>query len=171
VRRALGVAAAALALAALPSGPARAQAAGAFTGNYRLSLTFGSSCSATVRSVAVFFVLGEQSVTSGTEIDGRPAIADETTAAEVTLHHVGSAVHGPLATIGSRSEREPITTVEGYLTGLWLVLDGTVTTGTGRPSAKGTAAGFLEAGRATDDSPDTLGACTAANHSWTLDPV
>ena len=171
MRRAAAVAATALALAALPPGRARAQAAGAFAGSYRLSLTFGSGCSTAVRTVSLLFLLGEKPVASGTELDGRPADADEAAAAEVTLHRVGSAVHGPLATLGSRSEREPITTLGGELAGLWLVLDGTVTAGSSRPSAKGTATGLLEAGRATDETPDTLGSCTAADHSWTLDPV
>lgn len=171
MRRGLAVAAAALGLAAGLAEPARAQSAGSFAGNYRLTLTFGSGCSTSVRSLSIFFVVAEKAVASGTEVDGRPAVADENAAAEVVLHRVGSALHGPLATLGSRSDRQPITTVEGYLTGLWLVLDGSVNAGSGRPSAKGTAAGLLEAGRSTDESPDTLGACTATDHSWTLDPV
>jgi hypothetical protein len=171
VTRGLAVAAAALGLAGALAGPARAQSAALFAGNYRLTLTFGSGCTTAVRSVSVFFVVAEKSASGGTEVDGRPAIADERAAAEVTLHRVGSTVHGPLATLGSRSDRQPVTTVEGHLTGLWLILDGSVSAGSGRPSAKGTATGLLEAGRATDDSPDTLGACTAADHSWTLEPV
>lgn len=171
MRRGLAVAAAALGLAAGRAEPARAQSTGSFAGNYRLTLTFGGGCSTSVRSLSIFFVVAEKAVASGSEVDGRPAAADEIAAAEVTLHRVGSVLHGPLATVGSRSDRQPITTVEGHLTGLWLVLDGSVTAGSGRPSAKGTAAGLLEAGRSTDESPDTLGACTATDHSWTLDPV
>jgi hypothetical protein len=171
VTRGVAVAAAALGLAAGLAGPARAQSAASFAGDYRLTLTFGSGCATSVRSLSVFFVVVEKPVSAGTEVDGRPATADERAAAEVTLHRVGSALHGPLATLGSRSDRQPVTTVEGYLTGLWLVLDGLVSAGSGRPSAKGTATGLLEAGRATDDSPDTLGACTATDHSWTLEPV
>lgn len=171
MRRTAAVAAAALVVLAAGAPPARPQSASAFTGSYRLTLTFGSACTTRVRSVSVFLVLAEKAITRGSEVDGRPAVADETAAAEVTMQRVGSALHGPFATRGSRSDRQPITTVEGYLTGLWLVLDGTVTSGSGRPSARGTAVGLLEAGRPEDDSPDTLGSCTAADHSWTLDPV
>jgi hypothetical protein len=124
-----------------------------------------------VRSVSVFLVLAEKPVTRGSEVDGRPAIADERAVAELTVQRVGSKLHGPLATLGSRSAREPITTIEGYFTGLWLVLDGTVSAGSGRPSARGAATGLLEVGRPEDESPDTLGSCSATDHTWSLDPV
>jgi hypothetical protein len=168
VRRA-AVATAALVALAAATPEAHSQSTPAFAGNYRLTLTFGPTCVTSVRSVSFYFVLGESAITGGSEVGGRPAIADETGAAEMTLHRVGGAVHGPLATRGSRAEREPITTIEGYLSGLWLVLDGTLTTGSGRPSARGTAAGLLEAG--DDGFSDTLGTCTAADHAWSLDPV
>jgi len=171
VRRGPAVAAAALVALASTAPPAHPQSASAFTGSYRLTLTFGPTCTATVRSVSVFVAMGERSLGRGSEVDGRPAGASEVRAAEVTMQRVGSALHGPFATLGSRYEREAITTVEGHLTGPWLVLDGTVNTGSGRPSARGTAAGLLQAGRVADDSPDTLGSCFAADHSWTLEPV
>ena len=171
MRRAAAVAAAALLVLAAFAPPARPQSASTFTGNYRLTLTFGPTCTARVRAVSVFVVLAEKAVTGGSEVDGRPAMADEAAAAEVTMRRVGATLHGPFATLGSRAEREPITSVEGYWTGLWLVLDGTVTSGSGRPSARGTAVGLLEAGRPEDDSSDSLGSCTAADHSFTLDPV
>ncbi len=166
MRPAAAVARRALAVLFAAAPPARPQTASAFTGNYRLTLTFGAACTARVRSVSVFLAVTEKAITRGSEVDGRPAIADETGAAEVTLQRVGAALHGPFATLGSRAEREPITSVEGYWTGLWLVLDGTVTSGSGRPSARGTAVGLLEAGRPEDDSSDSLGSCTAADHSW-----
>jgi len=171
VSRAARVAVAALAVLAASATPARPQSTSPFVGNYRLTLSFAPSCTAAVRSVAVFLVLGERTAARGSEVGGRPAAANEVRVAELAMQRVGSALHGPFATVGSRAEREPITTVEGYLTGLWLVLDGTVNAGSGRPSARGTAAGLLEAGRAEDDSPDTLGVCTAADHAWTLEPV
>jgi len=171
VSRAAAVAAATLAVVVAAAPPARPQSASAFNGNYRLTLTFGPTCTTRVRAVSVFLVLAEKAITRGTEVDGRPAIADESAAAELTVQRVGSALHGPLATLGSRSDRQPITTVEGYFTGLWLILDGTVNAGTGRPSARGSATGLLEAGRPEDDSPDTLGSCTATDHTWSLDPA
>jgi len=171
VRRAAAVAAAAIVVLAAGAPPARPQTAPAFTGNYRLALTFGPSCTTSVRSVSVFLVMSEKAIARGSEVDGRPAIPAEAGAAEVTVERVGSALHGPFATLGSRSDREAITAVEGYLVGLWLILDGTVSAGSGRPSARGTALGLLEAGRPEDGSPDTLGACTAADHTWSLDPV
>ena len=170
MRRA-AVAAATLAALAAFAPTARPQSASAFTGNYRLTLTFGPTCTARVRAVSVFLVVAEKAIARGSEVDGRPAIADEAAVAEVTMQRVGSTLHGPLATLGGRSDRQPITTVEGYFTGLWLVLDGTVNAGSGRPSARGTATGLLEVGLPEDDSPDTLGSCTAADHTWSLDPV
>jgi hypothetical protein len=169
VRRAAAVLLGAAVLFAAGARPAHAQSA--FTGNYRLTLTFGPACSASVRSVSVFLAVAEKAVTRGSEVEGRPAIPDETAAAALTVQRVGSALHGPFATLGTRSDRTPITTIEGYFTGPWLILDGTVTAGTGRPSARGTAAGLLQVGRPTDEYPDTLGACSAGDHSWTLDPV
>jgi hypothetical protein len=169
VRPAVAVAAALL--VALSPGAARSQSAPAFTGSYRLTLTFGPTCTSTVRSVSILLTLSENAITGGSEVEGHPVRPDETPVAQAILHRVGTTLHGPLATLGSRADREPITSVEGYLTALWLILDGTVTSGSGRPSARGTGTGLLEAGRAEDGVSDSLGTCTAADHSWTLDPI
>jgi hypothetical protein len=151
--------------------PARAQTASTFVGSYRLTLAFGPGCNASLRSVSVFLTLAERNLTRGSEVSGRPSAAFEALVAELALVRTGSTVHGPFATIGGRSDREPIDTVEGHIAGPWLVLDGTVGAGSGRPSARGTAVGLLQVGRAGDDFPDTLGSCSAVDHAWSLDPV
>jgi hypothetical protein len=112
----------------------------------------------------------EAAVARGTEIDGRPALAGETPYAEITLLHTGSTVHGPFGTRGTRTDREPITSREGYLFLAWLVLDGTVTSGTGRLRAQGTSFGFVSAGRPGEDYPSSLASCTATDTTWALEP-
>ena len=101
----------------------------------------------------------------GTEIDGRPALAGETPYAEITLLRTGATVHGPIGTRGTRTDREPITSLEGHLFLAWLVLDGTVTSGTGRLRAQGTSFGFVAAGRPGEDYPSSLASCTATDTS------
>ena len=84
----------ALALAAAP--PSSAQAP-AFTGAYRLTLTFGAACRASIASLSTSFAVSEATVSRGSEIDGRPALADDTPYAEVTLLRTGRPSTGPSA--------------------------------------------------------------------------
>jgi hypothetical protein len=154
---------------ALPGG-ASAQSTSGFNGRYRLTLTFGPGCSAKVASVAISLDLRESAVAGGSEIDGRPVITDEFGAAQVVLLRQAASLHGPLGTEGTRTDREPITTGEGLLATLWLVLDGSVTSTSGRPEARGTAVGLLKVGRFEDEDPGSLGVCTASDHTWSLAP-
>lgn len=163
------VLAAALAIALASAAPSSAQTSG-FTGAYRLTLTFGPSCRAAIPSLSVSLFVTEAAVARGTEIDGRPALAGETPYAEITLLRTGSTVHGPIGTRGTRTDREPITSLEGHLFLAWLVLDGTVTSGTGRLRAQGTSFGFVSAGRPGEDYPSSLASCTATDTTWALEP-
>jgi len=163
------VVAAALAIALASAPPSSAQTTG-FTGAYRLTLTFGPSCRATIPSLSVSLLVTEAAVARGTEIDGRPERPDETAYAEITLLRTGSTVHGPFGTRGTRTDREPITSREGYLFLTWLVLDGTVTSGTGRLRAQGTSFGLVSAGRPGEDYPGSLASCTATDTQWALEP-
>jgi hypothetical protein len=157
MRRSLGVpglvlaAAFAASLAALP---ADAQTPG-FAGTYKLTLRFGSSCQTQIASLSFLLQVKETVVTRGSEI---------------TLMRSGSTLHGPVSTQGGRTEREPITSLEGWLFMPWLVLDGSVTTSGGRGQAQGTAFGFLAAGGTEEDYPSSLARCTATDFSWQLDP-
>jgi hypothetical protein len=172
MRRSLGVpglvlaAAFAASLAALP---ADAQTPG-FAGTYKLTLRFGSSCQTQIASLSFLLQVKETVVTRGSEITGRPARPDENSVAEITLMRSGSTLHGPVSTQGGRTEREPITSLEGWLFMPWLVLDGSVTTSGGRGQAQGTAFGFLAAGGTEEDYPSSLARCTATDFSWQLDP-
>ena len=161
--------AAGLAIALASAAPSSAQTTG-FTGAYRLTLTFGPSCHAAVASLSASLFVTEAAVARGTEIDGRPALAGETPYAEITLLRTGSTVHGPIGTRGTRTDREPITSLEGHLFLAWLVLDGTVTSGTGRLRAQGTSFGFVSAGRPGEDYPSSLANCTATDTTWALEP-
>jgi len=155
---------------ALASAPSSSAQTTAFTGAYRLTLTFGPSCRAGIASLSASLFVTEAAVARGTEIDGRPALAGETPYAEITLLRTGSTVHGPFGTRGTRTDREPITSREGYLFLAWLVLDGTVTSGTGRLRAQGTSFGFVSAGRPGEDYPSSLASCTATDTTWALEP-
>jgi hypothetical protein len=114
--------------------------------------------------------VSEAAVSRGSEIDGRPTIPEETLSGEITLLRTGTAVHGPFGTRGARGDREFITSQQGYLFLSWLVLDGTVTSGTGRPSARGSGFGFVSAGRPGEDYPGSLASCTVTDYTWALDP-
>jgi hypothetical protein len=141
-----------------------------FTGAYRLTLTFGAACHAGIPSLSTAFTLSEAAVSRGSEIDGRPTLADDTQSAEVTLLRTGSTLHGPFGTRGARGDRDFISSQQGYLFLSWLVLDGTVTSGTGRPSARGSGFGFVSAGRPGEDYPSSLVSCTVADYTWALEP-
>jgi hypothetical protein len=157
----------AIALASAP--PSFAQAT-TFTGAYRLTITFGPACRAGIASLSALLLVTEVALSRGSEVDGRPALADESPYAELTLLRTGSTVHGPFGTRGTRTDREPITSREGHFFLAWLVLDGTVTSGTGRPQARGSAFGFVSAGRAGEDYPSSLASCTVTDYTWVLEP-
>jgi hypothetical protein len=158
-----------LALAVATPRLAPAQSSG-FTGAYRLTVTFGPACRASIPSVSLSLQAAEQPVAAGTEVDARPALAGEAALGEVTLLRAGTAVHGPFGTRGTRGDREFVTSREGHLFLAWLVLDGTVTTGSGRPLARGSAFGFVSAGRSSEGYPSSLASCTVADYTWALDP-
>jgi hypothetical protein len=148
--------------------PASSEGAG-FEGAYKLTLTFGASCQTRIPSVWISLTLHESAVAQGSEVAGRPARADENPA-EITLLRSGTTVHGPFSTQGGLTQRQPITSGEGWLFMPWLVLDGTVTTTGDRPQARGSAFGFLAAGQPDEDYPSSLARCTATDFSWALDP-
>jgi len=150
--------------------PASPQSA-AFSGRYRLTLRFGASCQASVPSVSLAVELSASQVSQGTEIDGRPVAADDANLGRLMLLAQQAHVHGPCATIAGGADRAPITTLEGLLVVPWLMLDGTLDSGSGPGRAQGTAFGTLEVGRPGDDVPNTLGSCRAADHTWSLEPL
>jgi hypothetical protein len=163
------VVAAALAIALTSAAPSSAQTSG-FNGAYRLTITFGAACRASIASLSTSLQVSEAAVSRGSEIDGRPAVAGETPYAEITLLRTGSTVHGPFGTRGTRTDREPITSLQGHLFLAWLVLDGTVTSGTGRLRAQGTGFGFVSAGHPGEDYPSSLASCTVTDYTWALEP-
>jgi hypothetical protein len=171
MRSRLAAGAAAVGLLLLGLTPASPQVSlPVFAGRYRLTLSFGPGCQAQVRSVSISLLVSESAITGATEIDGHPVLADEVESTQLLLLHQRSALHGPFATYGGRTDRWAVTTTEGLAVLPWLMLDGTVTTASGRPQARGTAFGVLQLGRLTDDVPNTLGYCSATDHTWALDP-
>jgi hypothetical protein len=156
-----------LAIALLSAPPSSAQT---FTGAYRLTLTFGPACRASIPSLSTSFTMSETAVSQGSEVDGRPTLADDTQSAEVTLLRTGQTLHGPFGTRGARGDRDFITSLQGYLFLSWLMLDGTVTSGTGRPSARGSGFGLVSAGRPGEGYPSSLASCTVTDYTWALEP-
>jgi len=167
--RRIPLVAAGLAIALASASPSFAQAT-SFIGAYRFTITFGPACRAGIASLSASLLVTEAAVSRGSEVDGRPALADESPYAELTLLRTGSIVHGPFGTKGTRADREPITSWEGHLFLAWLVLDGTVTSGAGRPQARGSAFGLVSAGRAGEDYPSSLASCTVTDYTWVLEP-
>jgi hypothetical protein len=161
------VAGLAIALAFAP--PSSAQTS-PFTGVYRLTITFGTACHASIASLSTSFNISEAAVSRGSEIDGRPALADDTQYAEITLLRTGSTVHGPFGTRGARGDRVFINSLQGPLFLAWLVLDGTVVAGTGRPIARGSGFGLVSAGQPGEDYPSSLVSCTVTDYTWALEP-
>jgi hypothetical protein len=157
-----------LAIALSCAAPSSAQTS--FAGAYRLTITFGAACHAGIPSLSTLMSVSEAAVSRGSEIDGRPTIPEETQSGEITLLRTGTTVHGPFGTRGARGDREFITSQQGYLFLSWLVLDGTVTSGSGRPSARGSGFGFVSAGRPGEDYPGSLASCTVTDYTWALDP-
>lgn len=144
-----------------------------FSGRYRLTLTFGPACTAQVRTVSLPLTLSEAAASDATEVSGTGSSIDpqrgtSLESIQLLLLHQRSALHGPYSTYGGFDDRWAVRTNEGYLVAPWLMLDGTVTAGSGRPQARGTGAGVLQVGRTSDDS--SLGYCSANNHTWALDP-
>ena len=45
-----------------------------------------------------------------------------------------------------------------------------MTSGTGRPSARGSGFGFVSAGRPGEDYPSSLASCTVTDYTWALEP-
>ncbi len=159
---------AAVALAGASAAPAAAQAS-VFEGAYKLTLSFGSACQARIPSVSVALSLHETTVTSGSEVTGRPARSDEAPVAGLTLLRSGSTLHGPFSARGGLEDRDEISSIEGWLLIPWLMLEGSVTAGD-RPQARGSGFGFLAAGGPDEEYPSSLGRCTGTGFSWTLEP-
>ena len=157
-----------LATALLFATPSFAQTT--FTGTYRLTITFGAACRASIPSLSASFTMSETAVSRGTEIDGRPTLAGDNQSAEITLLRTARPSTGPSGPAGRAGDRDFISSLQGYLFLSWLVLDGTVTSGTGRPSARGSAFGFVSAGRPGEDYPSSLASCTVTDYTWALEP-
>jgi hypothetical protein len=169
------VAAGALALAA-PTGaqaPPTASAAPAFSGRYKLVLTFSPGCPAAVQvgPQTVLVDLVEASVAAGSEVSGQSASPTEPPEdARFVLLRQGDGLHGAFGAkddpyIGFR-------TLEGYRIWMRIMADGTATTSSGRAAAGGTAFGEIDLSRPRDADVDTVGYCLdALDHRWSLEPA
>lgn len=161
--------------AARPGLQAKATA-GTFSGRYKLTIVFSRSCSMTVSGVTVLMDVVEAPVAQppgvaspiaqGSEIFGQAATHDEGTVGRFVLLRQGDRLHGGFGT------KDPgIQTLEGLRVSFRIAgTADTTTSALGRPQAQGTAIGDITLSRPTDEVPDSLGSCTARDHTWSLEP-
>ena len=177
VRFALVAAAAALALpppsrAQWPGDAPRASVAPAFSGRYKLVLTFGRGCPAAVQvgSLTVLVDRAEASVSAGSEVSGQSASPSERPEdARFVLLRQGDKLHGAF---GMRDEPYlGFRTLEGYRVWMQIMADGTATISSGRARGSGTAFGEIDLSRPGDADLDTIGWCKALDHTWSLEPA
>jgi hypothetical protein len=152
--------------------PPRASAAPAFSGRYKLVLTFGPGCPAAVQvgPLSVLVDVAEAAVTAGSEVSGQSASASEPPeSVRFVLLRQGDKVHGAFGAkddpyVGFR-------TLEGYRVWMRIMADGTATTSSGRARGSGTAFGEMDLSRPGDADVDTIGYCEILNHTWSLEPA
>jgi hypothetical protein len=170
-------------LAALPAGPSpsagsqaagaspRASVAPAFSGRYRLVLTFGRGCPPEVQvgPQSVVVEVEEAAVAQGSEVSGRSASSVETTDdGRFVFLRQGDRLHGPSGAINSALG---LRTLEGYRVWMQIMADGTASTASGgRAQATGAAFGEIDLARPGDPDADTIGYCKALDHQWALEP-
>ena len=148
----------------------RAAAAPAFSGRYRLGLSFGTSCPVKGPVVSIQVEIEETPAGSRIEVDGRPSDKEDAKLARLVLLREGDHVHGAVSVQGN-AEVLGIGTLEGQRVWMQLMADGTAATASGgKVLASGRAFGDLQVSWPGDDSRDTLGSCTARDHSWSLEP-
>jgi hypothetical protein len=148
----------------------RAAAAPPFSGRYRLGLAFGASCPVKGPAVSVEVQVLEAAVQTRVEVDGEPSDKEDAKVARLVLRRDGDHLHGAVA-VKSNEEVLGILTLEGERVWMQLMADGTASTsGSGKVVASGQAFGDLQVSQPGDDSRDTLGSCTARDHTWSLEP-
>ena len=148
----------------------RAAAAPAFGGRYRLGLSFGASCPVKGPVVSIQVEVAESPVGARVEVDGRPSDPEDATLFRLVLLREGDHLHGAVSVKGNL-EVLGIGTLEGQRVWMQLMADGTAATSSGaKVLASGRAFGDLQVSRPGDASRDTLGSCTARDHSWSLEP-
>jgi hypothetical protein len=149
----------------------RASAAPAFSGRYRLVLTFGRGCPAEVQvgPQSIIMEVAESAVAAGSEVSGRSASSVETTDdGRFVLLRKGDLLHGPSGAINASLG---LRTREGFRVWMQIMADGVASTASGgRARASGTAFGEIDLARPGDPDADTIGYCRALDHRWSLEP-
>lgn len=164
-------------LALLPPARARsvggphAAAAPAFSGRYRLVLTFSPGCPSAVQvgPLTVPVDVSEAGVAAGSEVSGESARPSEKPEdGRFVLLRQADAVHGAF---GVRDEPYlGFRTLEGYRVWMRLMANGTAATSSGRARGGGPAFGEIDLSRPGDADVDTIGYCAALDHAWALEP-
>jgi hypothetical protein len=149
----------------------RASAAPAFTGRYRLVLTFGRGCPAAVQvgPQTIVVTVAESPITGGSEVSGQSASsAEPSDEGRFVFLRRGDKLHGPSGAINAALG---LRTAEGYRVWMQIMTDGMASTASGgRARASGTAFGEIDLGRPGDPDPDSIGYCKALDHQWALEP-
>jgi hypothetical protein len=152
--------------------PALGQVSGGssvLSGRYRLTLGFGPSCNQSGVSVmTVLFDVAESPALHtgrpGIEVSGRPIAAAEAPLAQFVLLRRQDALEGAIGMIYG----ETLQTLEGLRVSFSLLGWGTAEAATPAARASGTALGNLMLSRPGDEAIDSLGFCTARDHTWSL---
>lgn len=156
-----------------PGEPPRARAAPAFAGRYKLVLTVGRGCPASVQvgPLSVLVDVAEAAVTAGSEVSGVSASASEKPEdIRFVLQRQSDKLHGPFG--GRDAPFVGFRTLEGYRVWMQLMGDGSATTASGRAAGSGTAFGEIDLSRPGDADLDTVGYCAGAlDHTWSLEPA
>jgi len=146
-------------------------AAPAFSGRYKLVLTFGRGCPAEVQvgPLSVIVEVAESAVAAGSEVSGRSASSVETTDdGRFVFLRKGDRLHGASGAINASLG---LRTLEGYRVWMQIMADGAASTASGgRAQASGTAFGEMDLARPGDPDADTIGYCKALDHQWSLEP-
>ena len=155
-----------------PAGdPPRTSAAPAFSGRYRLVLTFDRGCPAAVQvgPQTIVVTVAESPITGGSEVSGQSASsAEPSDEGRFVFLRRADKLHGPSGAINAALG---LRTAEGYRIWMQIMTDGTASTGSGgRARASGTAFGEIDLGCPGDADPDSIGYCKALDHQWQLEP-
>jgi len=155
-----------------PAGdPPRASAAPAFSGRYRLVLTFDRGCPAAVQvgPQTIVVTVAESPITGGSEVSGQSASsAEPSDEGRFVFLRRADKLHGPS---GAINDALGLRTAQGYRIWMQIMADGTASTASGgRARASGTAFGELDLARPSDPDPDGIGYCKALDHQWALEP-
>lgn len=138
------------------------------SGTYRLRVSFGPSCLLGSTPATVVVNLAESGVTEGLEVEGTTVKAADALESYLALLRRSARIHGAVGTTGPSLG---VTTQEGRRVWMQIMLDGAVDASSSLPKAQGTAFGEIQMSAVGDETPDSLGSCSARDHTFSLEAL